>query len=116
LPVRNVSSLAGLRPSVRPAAERLLALFPELTVTSVYRSYTDQLALWLARDRNPFPVAPPGQSMHERGLAWDMTGPLDRLQEAGRVWRSWGGRWAESDPIHFEARASTPPAGQAGTP
>lgn len=98
-------SLAGLHPSVRPAAEQLLALFPGVfVVTSVFRSYSEQLALWNARASNPFPVAPPGQSKHERGLAWDMVGPPDKLREAGRIWRAWGGRWFESDPIHFEAR------------
>lgn len=95
-------SLSGLDPALRPFAQRLVAMFPELVVTSVFRSYSDQLALWNERHRNPFPVAPPGSSKHERGLAWDMTGPPDRLREAGRVWRSWGGRWFESDPIHFE--------------
>lgn len=101
--MRNVPSLGGLRPDVRAKAEQLLERFPGVfTVTSVFRSYSEQLQLWLTRSRNPFPVAPPGKSKHQLGLAWDMTGPPDKLREAGRMWRAMGGKWYDSDPIHFE--------------
>lgn len=97
------SVFSGLRPWLRPYAEALVSLFPGLTVTSVYRSRTKQIKLWRNRARNRYPVAPPGSSMHERGRAWDMVGPSDQLRAAGRVWRSWGGRWSPRDEIHFEA-------------
>jgi LAS superfamily LD-carboxypeptidase LdcB len=72
-------------------------------VTSVYRSFTEQLALYRNRARNPYPVAPPGSSKHNYGLAWDMVGPRQQLENAGRVWQSWGGTWGgQADPIHFE--------------
>lgn len=78
--------------------------FPGLQVTSVYRSKTEQRRLWNNRHNNPFPVAPPGRSLHEYGLAWDMVGPDHVLAEAGRVWNSWGGNWSKTDKIHFEVR------------
>lgn len=97
---------SGLQPWLRPYADYLLSFFPRLTVTSVYRSYTEQLRLWNTRASNPFPVAPPGKSLHQYGLAWDMTGPDADLEYAGRVWNSWGGRWSPADKIHFEVRVS----------
>lgn len=63
---------------------------------------TDQARLYANRARNPYPVAPPGRSKHNYGLAWDMTGDRELLRQAGQLWVSWGGRWFESDPIHFE--------------
>lgn len=99
--------LNGLVPWLRPYAQALLGYFPELKVTSVYRSYSDQLRLWNNRHRNPYPVAPPGTSMHNLGRAWDMVGPPEQLRHAGLVWEHWGGRWGgrfgSPDPIHFEA-------------
>lgn len=97
-------TLNGLQPWLRPYAEALLRSFPPatFTVTSVFRSLSAQYALYRNRSRNRYPVAPPGKSKHNYGLAWDMTGPADQLREAGELWRSWGGRWFETDPIHFE--------------
>jgi len=96
-------SLAQLEPWLQPYARALVGyLGGRVTVTSVYRSPSEQLRLWNTRHRNPYPVAPPGTSKHERRLAWDMVGPPELLRWAGAVWKSWGGRWFESDPIHFE--------------
>lgn len=97
-------SFNGLQRWLSPYAEALVELFPPGTfrVTSVYRSISEQTRLYANRARNPFPVAPPGRSKHNYGLAWDMTGPPAQLREAGAIWRSWGGRWFEADPIHFE--------------
>lgn len=97
-------SLRQLQPWLQPYAEALVGhLGGRVTVTSVYRSPSEQLRLWNTRHRNPYPVAPPGTSKHELRRAWDMVGPPEVLRWAGQVWRSWGGRWFESDPIHFEA-------------
>lgn len=94
----------GLQPWLRPYAEYLVALGAgQVRVTSVYRSYSDQLRLWHNRHNNPYPVARPGTSMHEHGRAWDMVGPEQWLDWLGAVWKSWGGTWSTSDRIHFQA-------------
>lgn len=100
-----MSRFRGLTPGLRPYAEALSAYFPRLQITSVRRSYTEQLRLWHNRHNNPYPVAPPGTSKHELGRAFDLVGPPEVLREAGRVWEAWGGRWGGrfNDPIHFEA-------------
>lgn len=96
--------MRGLQPWLSPYADYLLQLVPGLRVTSVYRSYSEQLALWNQRHRNPFPVAPPGRSYHNYGRAFDVAGSGAALSRAGRIWESWGGTWGgERDPIHFQA-------------
>lgn len=101
------SGLDQLEPWLAPYAKALVSYFPQLTVTSVYRSPTDQIRLWNNRARNPYPVARPGTSWHEYRRAWDMVGPDDMLELAGRTWEAWGGTWGgrfhNSDPIHFQA-------------
>ena len=96
--------IRGLQPWLEPYASYLVRFFPTLRVTSVFRSYSQQLELYRNRANNPFPVLPPGRSRHQYGRAWDMSGPRRDLEHAGRVWESWGGRWGGVvDPIHFEA-------------
>lgn len=96
-------SWSGLQPWLRPYAASLLRLAPGAVVTSVYRSYSAQLRLWLTRSSNPYPVAPPGRSYHQYGRAFDVNAPASVLAELGSVWQSWGGTWSPSDPIHFQA-------------
>lgn len=99
-----MNSLSGLQAWLRPYAQALLSHgSTRLRVTSVYRSYTDQLRLWQQRHTNPYPVAPPGSSYHQYGRAFDVAGPEDDLAWLGTIWRAWGGTWSESDPIHFQA-------------
>lgn len=72
-------------------------------ITSTFRSIGRQKALYEARQRgdHPLPVAPPGCSYHNYGLAFDMV--ADDLPWLGRVWQSWGGVWGgKSDPVHFQ--------------
>lgn len=89
---------------MEPYARALIALSRQpLRVTSVYRSYSDQLSLYLNRSRNPYPVAPPGRSYHQYGRAWDMVGNPQELARLGAIWNSWGGTWSPRDSIHFEA-------------
>lgn len=95
---------SGLQPWLRPWAEYLVSLAGgRVKITSTYRSYSEQLRLWNNRHNNPYPVAPPGRSMHQLGRAWDMVGPEPLLEQLGAVWRSWGGTWSERDRIHFAA-------------
>lgn len=96
------AGITGLQPWLQPYARALLYYFPDLTVTSTFRSISDQIALYRNRARNPYPVAPPGRSYHNYGRAFDLTGRPDRLAYAGAVWRSWGGTYDASDPIHFQ--------------
>lgn len=102
-----MSWASGLQPWLQPYAEALVSYVPGAVITSTYRSYTDQLALWNNRYNNPYPVAPPGTSYHEFGRAWDMEAPDEWLDWAGAVWESWGGTWGgrfhSPDRIHFQA-------------
>lgn len=95
---------------MRPWGEWLLKLMEmngdKPSVTSVVRSSTKQAWLYdrYLRGLSKYPVAPPGRSLHEAGRAFDVVIPqMDRLRLYGAVWRRVGGRWYESDPIHFEA-------------
>lgn len=47
---------------------------PGTSMTSGFRSNADQARLYANRGSNPNPVAPPGSSNHERGLAVDIGG------------------------------------------
>lgn len=79
-----------------------------VVVTRVRSSHRFQRSLYARAQLggNPFPVAPPGYSAHQYGLAWDMVGPLPELRRLGQLWRSWGGLWGGArDPIHFEGSA-----------
>lgn len=56
-----------------------------------------------------FPAAPPGQSVHAVGAAFDLKLEPPDYASAGAVWEAlgftWGGRF--SDPIHFDFRPFT---------
>jgi len=84
-----------------------------LVVTSARRSAAKQQRLyndWI-RGVSRIPAAPPGRSLHQLGLAFDLArigkDPLgDPLLAAlGALWESWGGRWGgQRDPVHFQPR------------
>lgn len=105
------TSLATLQPWLRPWARWLVSLAPyagatSVRVTSARRSSTSQKELYekYLSGKSAFPAAPPGRSLHEYGLAWDMvTKPYDALWQLGAWWREVGGVWGgDRDPIHFE--------------
>lgn len=84
-----------------------------LVVTSARRDQTKQARLYerYVRGESLYPVARPGTSRHELGLAFDLArigvdpyqDPL--LYELGRLWTYWGGRYGGAgDPVHFEVR------------
>jgi len=72
-------------------------------VTSAYRSTKKQAELYRRYQAGlqPYPVAPPGTSMHEKGLALDVVSTdtnklVSLLTSAGL---SWAG---QADPVHFQ--------------
>lgn len=93
---------AGLTPELLAAIGRAEAVLGPLPVTSGWRSPAQQQALWAARGANPFPVAPPGTSAHERGEAVDVALSFgDRLASVSA--RTGLCRpLPRSDPVHFE--------------
>ena len=93
----------GLAPAVRAAEARAAQLLGKpVPVTSGFRGSSEQRRLWLGRATNPYPVAPPGTSMHERGLAVDVpAGVADELASVGpRVGLC--RPYPRTDPVHFE--------------
>jgi LAS superfamily LD-carboxypeptidase LdcB len=102
-----MATVTGLRADVRSGLARLLALLRyagySATYTSGYRSPAKQRQLysaWLA-GKSPYPVARPGTSRHEQGLAVDVASnaPDQVLRDAGE----WAGlRWfGPRDRVHF---------------
>lgn len=93
----------GLVPELEAALDRAGELLGQaVPVTSGYRSPAEQAALWARRDVNPYPVAAPGTSQHERGRAVDVPRsfvPL-LLAVAGRVGLCHP--HPDTDPVHFE--------------
>jgi D-alanyl-D-alanine carboxypeptidase len=100
--VAGTPGTAGLAPAMRAAlasAERLLGR--PVPVVSGYRSPAQQRALWERRARNPFPVAPPGRSDHERGLAIDVA--RHAVDDVRRIADQVGlcQPLPRTDPVHF---------------
>lgn len=99
----------GLQPWLIPYAQsvyyfaRSAGVSPR--ITSVRRTYAQQEALYRRYQMglNPFPVAPPGSSLHEHGLAFDMM-TSDQGRTAGALWDWYGGQWSPSDYVHFGVR------------
>ena len=104
----------GLHPTLAASVQRLIAASNgRIWIVSGFRSYAHQYQLWVNALRKYGNaeaadnwVAPPGSSMHERGLAVDLGGDLDlavRLIRELRLplWRpmSW-------EPWHFELYGS----------
>jgi hypothetical protein len=73
-------------------------------VTSTIRSRQEQEQLYqkYLRGESRYPVAPPGTSLHELGLAIDLVSRDNAL--LGRVWQDVGGFWSPRDAVHFDLR------------
>ena len=112
-----MADLRTLHPYLQPYAQYLLAVGKHydgrLVVTSARRSIAKQSQLYndYIRGLSAIPAAPPGRSLHQHGLAWDMArigkDPLGDplLAWLGAVWSSWGGQWGGArDPVHFQVR------------
>jgi hypothetical protein len=93
----------GLAPAMLAALARADALLGwSVTVTSGYRSRAEQEALWERRHQNQYPVAPPGTSLHEVGLAIDV--PKEEVPALVAVASEAGlcQPLPQTDPVHFE--------------
>jgi hypothetical protein len=93
----------GLAAAMRAAlgrAEQLLGR--PVPITSGYRSPQQQAALYDDRASNPYPVAPPGTSMHERGLAIDVAADFVPTLLAVAAKAGLCQPYPGDDPIHFE--------------
>lgn len=106
-PVNRANLFRGLQPWLIPYAEYLYGVADanglRPRVTSVYRSIQKQAVLYqrYLRGHHPLPVAPPGRSKHNYGLAFDMV--VTHPEALGRFWEAMGGRWGGSrDPVHYE--------------
>jgi hypothetical protein len=111
-----MASLRTLQYALQPFAQELLRVArtadSTFRVTSSRRSYQDQARLYQAflDGKSELPAAPPGKSLHEFGLAFDLARPGvqvwedDLLPQLGALWNSWGGHWSKTDPVHFEVR------------
>ena len=92
----------GLAPAMLAALARADQMLGQtVPVASGFRSRAQQEALWERRASNRFPVAVPGTSLHERGLAVDVpSGFVERLlsvaDEAGLCHPL-----PRTDPVHF---------------
>ena len=75
-------------------------------VTSTFRTVREQTFLYnmFLRGQSSFPVAPPGRSRHQFGLAVDLVAvPPSGLPVVVEVMRSVGFQWAgASDTVHFD--------------
>ncbi len=102
-PVEGTGSRAGLAPAMLAALSRADQLLGrEVPITSGYRSVEHQQRLWDQRHTNPYPVARPGSSRHQSGLAVDV--PSTFVPTLLTVARDAGlcRPLPVSDPIHFE--------------
>lgn len=96
-------STTGLAPAMKAALARAEQLLGQpVPITSGFRSSEEQAALYANRANNPYPVAAPGTSMHERGLAVDV--PADFVPRLLAVASRAGlcHPYPVDDPIHFE--------------
>ena len=99
-----MSSTSGLQPIMKTLWGIIKQMAPQwginVQLTSGYRSTAQQASLYANRASNPYPVAPPGTSQHEYGLAIDIASnnlqALDEAWKSAGLWHSW------ADRIHFQ--------------
>jgi len=111
--------LTDLVPELVDAAQALVdaagAAGLQPRVTSTLRSHAEQKRLYrrFLAGQQGFPVAPPGQSAHEYGEAFDLVvSPMGALADVGYTWQQWGGGWNPADAVHFELPGASDRAAQ----
>lgn len=69
-------------------------------IGSSYRSYAEQAQMYANRAGRSIPVAPPGQSLHQQGIAFD-AGDLPSIIRQYLMQHGWF--WGNSfgDPVHY---------------
>jgi hypothetical protein len=95
-------SRRGLAPAMLAALARADGLLGRpVIVVSGLRTHAQQEALWERRATNPYPVARPGTSDHERGVAIDV--PRGEVDDLRRVAGAAGlcQPLPAADPVHF---------------
>lgn len=103
----GAANLSKVHPTLRKVAANLPKVSRsrgyEVRITSGYRSYANQKKLYLdyINGRSLYPANPPGQSMHEKGLAIDVVSnnENDTVQLLTSIGLIWAG---PEDPIHFQ--------------
>ena len=110
-----MATLRSLDPKARPLAQAFVRALQragvKVVITSTRRSLDQQRKLYsnFLAGRSKYPAAPPGQSTHGLGLAFDLHLDPPLYAEAGAIWESlgltWGGRF--KDQIHFDFRRRT---------
>ena len=110
-----MATTRSLDESFRPYADALIEfgqrLDRRLVITSARRTLDEQWRLYdrFLRGESRLPVAVPGTSKHELGLAFDIARigiephQDNLLPYLGAVWRAVGGLWNSVDPVHFSA-------------
>lgn len=99
----------GLDERIQRALRRAeLLLGEELVVVSGLRSRAEQERLWATRHANPYPVARPGTSLHELGLAVDVA--LHQVVRLAAIADATGlcQPLPLVDPVHFTLCRTTP--------
>jgi len=112
-----MADLRTLQPWLQPWARWIYdygrSFNPKLVVTSARRDYADQVTLYMLWQTgvSDIPAAPPGQSKHQLGEAFDMASvgvdPFDdwTLPWLGYYWQFYGGQYGgDKDPVHFGVR------------
>jgi len=107
-----MASLRSLDPRAYPIAQAFVALLERagvsVTVTSTRRDLDQQARLYAAykAGRSKYPAAPPGQSTHGLGIAFDLHLDPPVYAAAGALWERIGGTWGGrfDDEIHFDFR------------
>jgi hypothetical protein len=94
---------AGLVAELVEAVARAGALLGRpVPITSGFRTRAEQEALWANRGSNPFPVARPGTSMHERGRAIDVPSSFVTTLRGVAAAVGLCQPLPVTDPVHFE--------------
>ena len=93
----------GLTAAIAAAVARAGQLLGRaVPITSGWRSAAQQAALWADRASNPYPVARPGTSMHERGLAIDVPRSFVATLRGVAAAAGLCQPLPVTDPVHFE--------------